>query len=194
MDFKKLRRAHPFRISHRGNTNTWGSRKHENNPATIDYAINLGLMVEVDIRCSINGNFYLGHDGPEHPVSENWLRNRSLNLILHAKNPLAHVRLTEKNEDRLAKYHVFSHDKDPYAVTSKGWFWYHPDVLNSKTLNTVIPVDSKVFNLIVLPNIEGIWEGKWVEKLDLFDGFCSDTITSEAAKAYFEYRKQKYQA
>ncbi len=71
-------------ISHRGNINGKNTEK-ENHPDYIDDAIKLGYDVEIDIWV-IDGNFYLGHDGPQYNISLDWLSDRIDRLWIHCKN------------------------------------------------------------------------------------------------------------
>ena len=104
-------------ISHRGNLRGPEPNK-ENSPDYIDYAINELYEVEVDIRY-IEGNFYLGHDKPEHFVDLHWLKERKDSLILHCKNLEALYLLKDE-------HHCFWHQEDTYTLTSMKKIWTCP--------------------------------------------------------------------
>ncbi len=105
-------------ISHRGNLRGPEPDK-ENSPDYIDAAINELYEVEVDIRY-IEGNFYLGHDSPEHFVDLHWLKERTEYLILHCKNLPALYLLKDQ-------HHCFWHESDCYTLTTRNKIWTYPN-------------------------------------------------------------------
>lgn len=114
-------------IAHRGNTNGRDPTR-ENTPAYIDQALKDGFDVEIDVWV-INGDIYLGHDGPETSIGLDFLELRKDNLWCHAKNLDALCMLVDK------EYHCFSHDTDNYILTSRGFIWAFPGQdLNEKTI------------------------------------------------------------
>src|SRR5574343_937555 len=83
---------------------------------TFDYlieAIENGFDVEVDIW-KIESSYFLGHDGPEHRISFEQLKELQPHAWFHAKNFDALDDLLQK------RFHVFFHDQDEYTITSKG--------------------------------------------------------------------------
>lgn len=136
-------------ISHRGNLN----RKNpdlENNPNQINYCLNLGLNVEVDVWFEKN-HFWLGHDKPLYQIEEDFLEND--NIWCHAKNQEALFLMLNKK-----KIHCFWHEKDQYTITSKGIIWAFPNSkLNEKSV-------------CVLPEICEF------QNFDKCFGICSDKI------------------
>jgi hypothetical protein len=118
-------------IAHRGNTNgIYTSR--ENEPEYIDYAINQGFDVEIDMWW-IDGRIYLGHDNPEYEVSDEWLGERVDKLWVHCKN-------TELlNWIRSTKLHYFWHENDTIALTSKEYIWAYPGKQPIKNSIAVMP-------------------------------------------------------
>jgi hypothetical protein len=107
-------------ISHRGNLNG-SDADRENSPKAVDAAIALGFEVEVDLRMSIGGKLYLGHDRPQYIISADWLAARAGVIWVHMKDPnvLSLIEALGLN--------YFCHDNDPYVVTSMGNLWVHPD-------------------------------------------------------------------
>jgi len=104
-------------IAHRGNIN--GPNKElENTPSYIDEAICDGYEVEIDVWLNEDG-LWLGHDHPDHKIDESFLTQRKNVLWCHAKNLAALVFLLSKNMN------TFSHDDDPYVLTSRGYIWAH---------------------------------------------------------------------
>ena len=104
-----------LKISHRGNLK--GPRPaDENKPLYIEQALTAGSYVEVDIWETDNG-FYLGHDEPQYPVTDDWVRDRSGRCIFHCKNSFAIPKMQKLNA------HWFTHENDAYAITSYGWVW-----------------------------------------------------------------------
>ena len=101
-------------ISHRGNL--FGPSEEENDIIQLDL-VSKFMTVEVDVW-SIEGNWFLGHDGPETPVPNAFLGN--INFILHAKNLEALNRLAE------TELHYFWHQEDDYTLTSENLIWTYP--------------------------------------------------------------------
>ena len=106
-------------VSHRGNIDG-PDRDKENRQESIDQAISLGYDVEIDVRL-IDGNFFLGHDGPDRRVDIAWLRARKKNLWIHCKNLDAVVWFKEHDDFR-----YFWHQEDHVTLTSKGDIWAYP--------------------------------------------------------------------
>lgn len=139
-------------IAHRGNT-TGRNAEKENDPDQIELVISQGYEVEVDVRL-IKGQMYLGHDGPERPITASWLDSIKERAWIHCKNlgALSHLNGSDFN--------YFWHDTDDYTITSKGHIWVYP---------------GKPFNeqcVVVMP--EAWSEG---EALDC-RGVCSDNISA----------------
>jgi len=116
-------------ISHRGNIRGPIPDK-ENRPSYIDCAIGSGYNVEIDVR-SINGELWLGHDGPQYKVEHRWLRERREYLWLHCKNMEAAIECWT--------YQSFCHSNDPFTYTSTGKIWLH-DLSMKINTNTIIPL------------------------------------------------------
>jgi hypothetical protein len=112
-------------IAHRGNTNG-RIVERENQPSYILEALEKGYDVEIDVWL-IGDQLYLGHDAPQYLTEIEFLRDER--LWCHAKNVEALVCLLEND------CHVFSHDKDPYILTSRGYIWAYPGMaINSQTV------------------------------------------------------------
>ena len=110
-------------IAHRGNTE--GSNEEmENNPSYVQNAIKKGFDVEIDVWYTDDG-FVLGHDKPQYPIEENFLKNEA--LWCHAKNVEA--------LDAMVKIgvHCFWHQEDDYTLTSRGHVWIYPGEKPSKS-------------------------------------------------------------
>ena len=104
-------------IAHRGNVG--GPDASENSPSHIDRAISLGYDVEIDVW--VVGNvIYLGHDGPQYEIDEDFLEERRNVIWCHAKNIHALQWLLEN------KFNTFFHNIDDYTLTSKGLIWAYP--------------------------------------------------------------------
>ena len=139
-------------IAHRGNT-TGKNTERENDPAQIEVALSQGYDVEIDMRV-VEGRMHLGHDGPEHLISESWLESIKERAWVHCKNlgALSHLHGSEFN--------YFWHDTDEYTITSHGHIWVYPGR----------PFDKKC--VVVMP--EAWSEGGRLE----CRGVCSDHISS----------------
>jgi hypothetical protein len=102
-----------------------------NNISDIDRHINNGLDVEVDIW-AINDFLFLGHDGPEHKVSLDFLTDpsRSSSIWAHCKNIQALYRLQ-------TVMNCFYHTDEDFVLTSKGFVWKYPEVYHRGNLYAV---------------------------------------------------------
>lgn len=137
-------------IAHRGNTNGPKPEK-ENSPEYIQQALDKGYHVEIDVWL-INKELFLGHDHPDYKITIDFLKNEK--LWCHAKNFEA-LHLMNQTPD----IHYFTHDKDPYTITSKGIIWAHP---NQTLSNKTICVMPEMYN--TYPNLSNVL------------GICSDFI------------------
>ena len=123
-------------ISHRGNING-KNEELENYPDYIYAALNLGYVVEIDIRYH-QDQLWLGHDGPYHLIDIEWLLKRSDKLWIHCKNELAVEYFTEN--DYLAKdLNWFWHEEDTLTLTSFGYVWVYPGKQPIKNSIAVMP-------------------------------------------------------
>jgi len=109
-------------IAHKGNVNGPDTSK-ENTPEQIDWCIENGYDVEVDIRYNPETDkFYLGHDGPDSEVNWWWLAGRQANLWIHCKDfTTLHEFVTNTSG-----YNYFWHQGDDYTLTSQGQIWASP--------------------------------------------------------------------
>lgn len=105
-------------ISHRGNTD--GPSEKENEPRQIDFVLNSGFDVEIDVWC-VENTFFLGHDVPQHQIDYNWFNSRKDNLWIHCKNLCALEAMTKTN------FNYFWHQKDDFTITNHGYIWTYPD-------------------------------------------------------------------
>ena len=141
-------------ISHRGNL-TGRFPNLENNPDYVQYAIECGYDVEVDLR-TMNGKLFLGHDAPQYQIDLNWLQNRVDKLWIHCKDKESF------DVSILNKLHCFWHDTDDYTITSLGHVWAYPGKQ---------PVGTQC--IMVMP--ERIWTVEEIKKINTF-GICSDIV------------------
>ena len=118
-------------ISHRGNINGINTEK-ENDPNYIDAALNRGFDVEIDIWY-IDNAFYLGHDKPQHSITQDWLYRRKNKLWVHCKNVESLHKLSTK------PIHYFWHENDTLTLTSKKVIWAYPGKQPIKNSIAVLP-------------------------------------------------------
>ena len=137
-------------ISHRGNL-LGPNPSQENSPSYIDWALSLGLDVEIDIR-RIKNNFFLGHDNPDYEVSIAWLNQRKKNLWMHTKNFSAFEKLLELNN----KFIFFYYKSDPLVLVSNGKIWCHQLENITNPQNCIAPLINKTS---LLENEEKNWFG-----------------------------------
>tara|TARA_B100001964_G_scaffold222877_1_gene268237 strand:+ start:2117 stop:2545 length:429 start_codon:yes stop_codon:yes gene_type:complete len=127
-------------ISHRGNIRGSIPDK-ENRPSYIDCAIGNGYDVEIDVRL-IEGQLWLGHDGPQYKVEHCWLQSRKEYLWIHCKDLAAAKECWE--------YQSFCHTSDPYTYTTAGKVWLHDLSMNIN--DTIIPlIDDPIIYLAQKP-------------------------------------------
>lgn len=139
-------------ISHRGNTHG-RSERFENSPEYIDKAIESGYDVEIDVRV-IDGVLFLGHDEPQHVISQNWLNKRREKLWIHCKNVAAVEWFSEIDE-----FNWFWHENDMVTLTSKKYAWAYP---GKQPIRNSIAVMPEIYD----------------DNIDYCLGICSDNIHS----------------
>ncbi len=143
-------------IAHRANI--YGKTDVENTPKQIDYCINNGFDVEIDLW-SIDQNLFLGHDYPEHKIDFQFLEDRNKKLWIHCKNESTLFLL--QNHDM----NYFWHENDDFTLTSKKFIWTYPNKQNILANNQII-LD---FNSITKKQIE-YYSGR-------IYGICSDDFS-----------------
>lgn len=141
-------------ISHRGNLNGI-DRSIENKPEQIELVLSKGFDCEIDVW-NINGNWFLGHDGPEYSVGEDFLFTDG--LWLHCKNKEALSSLIGSSA------HYFWHQEDDYTLTSHGYAWVYPGK------------DPIIRSICCLPE----WNNTDISN---FIGVCSDYVEDYRDKA-----------
>jgi SAM-dependent methyltransferase len=146
----------PKIISHRGNL-SGANPDRENTVNYIEEAIAEGFDVEIDLRVK-DGQFYLGHDGPRHHVTMEWLGKYIDVLWIHCKNREA----LEKLSSSVIKFNYFWHECDRYTLTSKGIGW---------VLVGQYPYSNSV---IVLPESIDLYRYQ-PEYIESSYGICTDT-------------------
>jgi hypothetical protein len=110
-------------IAHRGNLDGPIPEK-ENSPEYIDFAIERGYDVEIDLRLK-DGEFYLGHDEPQYLVDADWIAERLDFLWVHIKDFAALREVTESSLLGSDYMNYFCHEGDKYTLTSRGFIWAH---------------------------------------------------------------------
>lgn len=130
-------------ISHRANINGKNTAFYgENHPYSVNYALQLGFDVEVDVWF-IKDSFYLGHDEPTYLIDSNFFYNDR--LWVHAKNIEALYKLRSN-----PVINLFYHDKDDVTLTNNNFFWTYPNsslLLTDKSI-AVCPERVEGWNLL----------------------------------------------
>lgn len=126
-------------ICHRGNLNG-PNPMTENHPMQIDKCIEKGYDVEIDLWAG--DGLWLGHDGPEYPITKEWLTFRQRNLWVHCKNIEAVMFLRE----RAPHIHWFWHQEDDYTLTSHGWVWAYPNKPVPESSSRSVCVMPEIYN------------------------------------------------
>lgn len=103
-------------IAHRGLTNG-PNVDLENKPEQILKSLSEGYDCEIDLWY-VNGDLYLGHDGPQYSINKDFLRE--IGLWIHAKNLAALRFLVDTN------YNYFWHQNDDFILTSHNFIWTYP--------------------------------------------------------------------
>ncbi len=117
-------------IAHRGLTD--GPNKSlENQPQHIKSALDQGFDCEVDLWV-FDGRLYLGHDGPQYNITEEFLKQPG--LWIHCK----HLPALEYCLDDV-KLNYFWHENDTYTLTSRGFIWCFPEKELSKWSVMLMP-------------------------------------------------------
>jgi hypothetical protein len=117
-------------IAHRGNLNG-PNPMTENQEHTITKAIKEGFDCEIDVW-KVDDELWLGHDGPEHKTSLEFLETHVSKLWVHCKNLDALTALKDS-------FNCFFHDKDTYTLTSKGFIWGNIDSPTNAKVICVMP-------------------------------------------------------
>ena len=108
-----------IKIAHRGNQN--GPAENENEPHQLVSTLSGGFDVEVDVW-KIDNDFFLGHDEPQYPVDEQFLKDIGDNAWYHCKN----IEALEYFNKNLSDLRYFWHQEDAYTLTSNGYIWTYP--------------------------------------------------------------------
>lgn len=152
-----------IRIAHRGNYKGRDNLR-ENTISYIEEAIAAGYDVEIDVWL-LDGKWHLGHDFPGEVIELSFMERSQ--VWTHAKDLQGYVSLYSQKH-----VHVFWHDKDEFAITSKGIKWaragvltndgimvmpeYVPYALTSITSREVTPLGICSDDFRMFPNENGI--------------------------------------
>lgn len=132
-------------IAHRGNIDG-PDPLTENQPETIDKAIELRFDVEIDVRYIPDENkFFLGHDNPDYEIDLEWIINRKENLWIHCKD-LESLNFFSSNSKYDLNY--FWHQTDSYTLTSERIIWAYPGQEVKERCVIVMPEKDDVLNFL----------------------------------------------
>lgn len=119
-------------IAHRANI-AGPNPTTENLPDAVETLLACLPLTHVEVDLWYGGEqFFLGHDQPEHLVSQDWLDTHAPRLWIHAKNPEAAMECLRHG------WRCFAHDTDRYVLTSTGQLWTFPDEKTKLTESSVI--------------------------------------------------------
>jgi hypothetical protein len=133
-------------ISHRGNLNG-RLPERENHPDYIHEAILAGFDVEIDLWV-IDGQLFLGHDKPRHPVDFAYLLRKAERLWVHAKD-LQALELVGRDP----RFNAFCHVNDPRTLTTKGQVWTRSIDEDYDANSVILRLD---YAIIPQPNCAGL--------------------------------------
>lgn len=137
-------------IAHRGNYNGKCVLR-ENTISYIEEGLEMGFDVEVDVWLR-NGEFYLGHDFPEHMTDYNYLIRNAGRFWIHCKNVEALCALVKE-----PIVNCFFHDKDSYTLTSHKYIWAYPGQTLMSNCVCVMPEwNGQTIDQIVNQNAYGV--------------------------------------
>lgn len=127
-------------ISHRGNF-LGANPETENNPNQIDYVIDKGFDVEIDLWIQ-NNKLFLGHDKPIYEINEKWLFERTKKIWVHLKNinSIYFVSNTDLN--------YFWHENDKFTLTSKNIPWCYPGIYIKGGITVVTNKEKELFDIL----------------------------------------------
>ena len=145
-------------IAHRGLTNG-PDKSLENNPKQVLNALEQDYHAEIDLWC-VNSELFLGHDSPQYPIQESFLKH--VHLWIHAKN-LSALRWLSNTS-----YNYFWHQDDDFTVTSHHWIWTYP----GKELTSR--------SIMVMPEMHNA-DLSGLNKLNCY-GICSDYVNNISSK------------
>ena len=131
----------------------------ENRPQQIEMALSRGYDCEVDLW-RIKNEWFLGHDIPDYPVDEEFLKQSG--LWLHCKNLDALLEMSDRSEN----YEYFWHQNDDFTLTSNNWIWTYPGkelTRNSIAVQPEARDDWWAWTLTCKDSISGVCT-KYVEK------------------------------
>jgi hypothetical protein len=139
-------------IAHRGNR--FGPNKNdENKPEYILQALKEGFDVEIDVWY-VSGKWFLGHDKPQYEIDITFLKNKR--FWVHCKSSTTYDEILRLNLIDNNDIHIFLHDKEPFAITSKNMKWVYPgQELNTNSI-CVMPECTDVYNENDLKMCKGI--------------------------------------
>ena len=109
----------PVIFSHRGNMMGAYHPNDENKFNSIRDAIKYKFNVEIDIW-QIGTKYFLGHDAPDYLITLEYLEQLKEKTLFHAKNLQALESLL------IGGYHVFWHQNDDFALTSRNFIVTYP--------------------------------------------------------------------
>lgn len=139
-------------IAHRGNYNSVQPDR-ENTISYLHEAINNGYDIEVDIRLTEQG-YLLGHDNPTYNITKEQIVELSPYAWFHAKNYEALYALASEG------HHVFAHDQDLWALTSRNIIWSHKHQRNP---NGIVCMPDLETDIEIMKSAKGICH----DRLDL---------------------------
>lgn len=149
-------------ICHRANLNSI-DYENENNPKKINYCLNLGYDVEIDVW-KIKEKFYLGHDEPKFLIAKDFLINDK--FWCHAKNLDALYEMI-----KIKTINCFWHQEDDFTITSTGHIWTYPERELTNNSIAVLPERSQ-YNIEQLKNCYGICSDNIIKYQHLLENTC----------------------
>lgn len=114
-----------------------GPSYKENQPSYVLDTIDLGYDVEIDLWM-ISGFLWLGHNGPQYLIQDQFLIDNGSKLWIHCKN-LDALDYLNTNYKQL---NYFWHQEDDFTLTSQGYIWTYPGK-ETTSLSIIVDLDGK---------------------------------------------------
>lgn len=136
----------------------------QNHPQQVEKALMAGFDVEIDLWLR-GGEWYLGHDGPQHLVDQAFIDQQG--LWLHCKNLPAFFTLKTRNSG----HNFFWHESDAVVLTSRGHVWTYMGKPKTRSPHSICVMPEVTYGLEHM--VDEIRTHPWY-------GVCTDWATAFA--------------
>jgi hypothetical protein len=120
----------PIIIAHRGNA--YGPSEKENSRDQINRTIFHHFFAEIDLWVLNEQSLWIGHNKPEYQMTKSEFEALKPYLYVHCKNAAALQFCIQY------QFIGFSHDQDPFVLTTQQEIWVHPTQIDSWEHNSTM--------------------------------------------------------